>query len=115
VLSDVALRSIADNLAALRLDPVPHLKIAVAIVGPLMGVEATVPASLPKKAGTSKNSAAANKPAKRKAKPGTAVEGENNLLLNCVGRASGDQIRAQSVRDHSHWTHHDDPAAVIAF
>src|SRR5580700_8378874 len=34
---DAALRSIADNLAALRLDPVLHLKIAVAIVAPLMG------------------------------------------------------------------------------
>ena len=34
---DAALRSIADNLAALRLDLVLHLKTAVAIVAPLMG------------------------------------------------------------------------------
>ena len=38
MLPDAALRSIADNLAALNLDPVLHLKIAVAVavVGPLM-------------------------------------------------------------------------------
>jgi hypothetical protein len=37
VLAHAALKSIADNLAAMRLDPVLHLKIAVAVVGPLMG------------------------------------------------------------------------------
>jgi hypothetical protein len=36
MLPDAALRSIADNLAALRLDPLLHLKIAAAIVAPLM-------------------------------------------------------------------------------
>jgi hypothetical protein len=36
VLSDAALRRVVDNLAALKLDPVLHLKIAVAVVGPLM-------------------------------------------------------------------------------
>jgi hypothetical protein len=36
VLPDATLRSIADNLAALRLDPVLHLKIAVAVVAPLI-------------------------------------------------------------------------------
>jgi len=32
VLPDAALRSIADNLARLSLDPVLHLKVAVAVV-----------------------------------------------------------------------------------
>jgi hypothetical protein len=40
VLPDAALRSIADNLAALRLDPLLHLKIVAAIVGPLIRDEA---------------------------------------------------------------------------
>jgi hypothetical protein len=39
---DAALRSIADNLAGLRLDLVQHLKIAVAIVAPLMGALASL-------------------------------------------------------------------------
>jgi hypothetical protein len=36
VLPDATLRSIADNLAALHLDPVLHLKIAIAVVAPLI-------------------------------------------------------------------------------
>ena len=36
MLPDAELRAIAANLAALRLDPVLHLKIAVAVVAPLM-------------------------------------------------------------------------------
>jgi hypothetical protein len=36
MLPDAALRSIASNLARLSLDPVLHLKIAAAVVGPLM-------------------------------------------------------------------------------
>jgi hypothetical protein len=43
MLSDVALRSIADNLAALRLDPLLHLKIAAAVVGPLMRGDVMAP------------------------------------------------------------------------
>jgi hypothetical protein len=43
MLSDVALRLIADNLARLRLDPLLHLKIAAAVVGPLMGSEVMAP------------------------------------------------------------------------
>jgi hypothetical protein len=37
MLPDAALQSIADNLAGLRLDPLLHLKIAVAVVAPLLG------------------------------------------------------------------------------
>ena len=44
MLPDAALRSIADNLAALRLDPVLHLKIIVAVVGPLMDTTNAAPA-----------------------------------------------------------------------
>jgi hypothetical protein len=47
MLSDVTLRSIADNLAALRLDPLLHLKIAAAIVAPLMRGDATAPSPAP--------------------------------------------------------------------
>jgi hypothetical protein len=47
MLSDVALRSIADNLAALRLDPLLHLKIAAAIVAPLMEGDVTAPSPAP--------------------------------------------------------------------
>jgi hypothetical protein len=47
MLSDVALRSIAYNLAALRLDPLLHLKIAAAIVAPLMRGDATAQSSQP--------------------------------------------------------------------
>jgi hypothetical protein len=41
MLSDAALRSIADNLAALNLDPVAYLRVAVAVVGQLMGDHAS--------------------------------------------------------------------------
>jgi hypothetical protein len=37
MLPDAALRSIAQNLASLSLDPVLHLKIVAAIVAPLIG------------------------------------------------------------------------------
>jgi hypothetical protein len=47
MLSDVALRSIALNLAALSLDPLLHLKIAAAIVAPLMEGDATAPIPTP--------------------------------------------------------------------
>jgi hypothetical protein len=47
MLSNVALRSIADNLAALRLDPVQHLKIIAAVVAPLMRGEADSARSTP--------------------------------------------------------------------
>jgi hypothetical protein len=43
MLPDAALRSIADNLAALRLDPLLHLKIAAAVVGPLMEGDVMAP------------------------------------------------------------------------
>jgi hypothetical protein len=45
MLSDVALRSIADNLAALRLDPLLHLKITAVVVAPLMRSDAPVPSA----------------------------------------------------------------------
>jgi hypothetical protein len=43
VLPDAALRSIANNLASLRLDPLLHLKIAAVVVGTLMHSDARVP------------------------------------------------------------------------
>jgi hypothetical protein len=43
MLSDAALLAIAENLAKLKLPPALHLKIAVAVVAPLMGGGATAP------------------------------------------------------------------------
>ena len=63
MLPDAALRRVADNLAALRLDPVLHLKIAVAVVGPLMredekSVLKIAPISEPDRGGPHKMAAA---------------------------------------------------------
>ena len=73
---DAALRSIADNLAALCLDPVLHLKIAVAVVGPLMGGGVTAPnpappkpLSPPRKAAPPKKAVFAGKRAKSRVYP----------------------------------------------
>ena len=62
MLPDAALRRVADNLAALRLDPVLHLKIAVAVVGPLIRGRKSVlkiaPISKPDRGGPHKMAAA---------------------------------------------------------
>jgi len=66
VLPDAALRRIADNLAALRLDPLLHLKIAAAVVGPLMredekSVLKVAPISEPDRGGPYKKTAASKR------------------------------------------------------
>ena len=66
MLPDAALRRIADNLAALRLDPVLHLKIAAAVVGPLMredekSVLKVAPISEPDRGGPYKKTAASKR------------------------------------------------------
>jgi hypothetical protein len=73
VLPDAALRSIADNLAALRLDPLLHLKIAAAVVAPLMRGDATAPSprplTPPKPRSSPRRAATRRKAQARKGKP----------------------------------------------
>jgi hypothetical protein len=70
VLPDTALRLIADNLARLNLDPVLHLKIAAAIVAPLMRGDITAPNPAPPKPHSPlKKSAPRRKAQARKGKP----------------------------------------------
>jgi hypothetical protein len=75
VLPDTALRSIADNLTRLRLDPVLHLKIAVAVVAPLMRDDG-IPASRaigsgpnPPNLSNARRKVAATRAHKRKGRP----------------------------------------------
>jgi hypothetical protein len=115
VLPDAALRSIADSLAALRLDPVLHLKVAV--VAPLMGGEATVPsrepAHLPKIA-VPRKAAAAKKAAKRKAKPEIAFEGETYSRTAQAGLLATRFERSASAVIHMLRAHNNDPTSVVA-
>ena len=73
MLPDAALRSIADNLAALRLDPLLHLKIAAAVVAPLMRGDATAmspaPLTPPKSRSSLRRAAPRRKAQARKGKP----------------------------------------------
>jgi hypothetical protein len=73
VLPDAALRSIADNLAALRLDPLLHLKIVAAVVAPLMRGDVTAPSpsplTPPKPRSSPRRAAARRKAQARKGKP----------------------------------------------
>jgi hypothetical protein len=76
--------------------------------------EPTVPVSLPKKAATPKKAAAAR--ARPSAKRSTESPSRARPTAECVGRASGDQIRAQQLGDHSYVADNNDgPAAVVAF
>jgi hypothetical protein len=110
VLSDAALRSIADNLAALHLDPLTHMRVVAALAPALIDKSEPPPirsesvngARKPKRRAAAKRGRAA---ARAKPLPGTpieiAFEGETYSRKAGVGRASGGQIRAQRVRDHS--------------
>jgi hypothetical protein len=83
---DAALRSIADNLAALRLDPVLHLKIAVAIVAPLMGgAGEPVPAPPPRNPRVQPKTASSRLPTVHWAN----LEGQLRVVLP-VGHSSGE-------------------------
>jgi hypothetical protein len=49
MIPDAALRSIADNLAALRVDPITYLRVAVAVVGSLIVGETEPAQNIPEK------------------------------------------------------------------
>jgi hypothetical protein len=101
MLSDAALLAIAENLAKLKLPPVLHLKIAVAVVAPLMGGGATAPNGAgplkPKGNGKAKGASA----------PKHAARGPNGRFAGKLsGGASSTPAKAGKSRSRK-WSHND--------
>jgi hypothetical protein len=107
MLSDAALLAIAENLAKLKLPPVLHLKIAVAVVAPLMGGGATAPNGAgplkPKGNGKAKGASA----------PKHAARGPNGRFDGKLsGGASSTPAKAGKSRSRK-WSHNDQTRNVV--
>ncbi|MGC2787268.1 MAG: hypothetical protein WA397_26270 [Roseiarcus sp.] len=111
---DAMLRSIAENLAALNLEPLLHLKIVAAVVAPLVSGEQ--PEAIPREAPAeparppARNTKEKGAPKAKKAKPNGDAGGDKTRGLD--GRFVPQEPRPSSSNATRKW-HHNNPAQNI--